>query len=183
MDKTASVSAADGLSPRCIAAVRAFRTHCLGLECAACLDPQYASASLVSSFTADISQPRYTAAVHALRTWGLWSNSAAWLDPRPSSASLGSPITIPLPSLARFVSKPQPWPPFQASRDSPPRDLRSKSSPPRRAQLHRRGRAHCRNQTQVRRRESSRSSPMVVSSILHSRSSNFWFFTNEPTTL
>ncbi|CDY08977.1 BnaC01g31140D [Brassica napus] len=40
-----------------------------------------------------------------------------------------------------------------------------------------------RRQTPDRRRGSSRSSPMVVSSILHSRSSNFWFVTKEPTTL
>ena len=50
MDKIVLVSAADGLNPRCMAAVCAFRTRCLGPKSAACLDPRYTPASLVIAY-------------------------------------------------------------------------------------------------------------------------------------
>ncbi|KAG2279707.1 hypothetical protein Bca52824_050927 [Brassica carinata] len=66
MDKIVLVSAADGLNPRCMAAVRAFRTRRLGLESAACLDPRHRPRPLSSPITADRSRPRGTSAVRSL---------------------------------------------------------------------------------------------------------------------
>ncbi|KAF2599411.1 hypothetical protein F2Q68_00008199 [Brassica cretica] len=65
MDNTVLVSAVDGLNPRCIAAVRAFRTRHLGLESAAWLDPRHRPRLLSSSFTADTFKPHFMAADQA----------------------------------------------------------------------------------------------------------------------
>ncbi|KAF3602344.1 hypothetical protein F2Q69_00033564 [Brassica cretica] len=65
MDKTVLVSAADGLNPRCMAAVRAFRTRCLGPESAACLDPQFTPASCVIAYH----RGQLLAVLHGRGTW------------------------------------------------------------------------------------------------------------------
>ncbi|KAG2281080.1 hypothetical protein Bca52824_052300 [Brassica carinata] len=119
MDKTVLVSAADGLNPRCMAAVRAFRTRRLGLESAACLDPRHRPRPLSSPITVDSSQPRCTSAVHASehdvsgRIPRLGSTCVVW--PRP----LSSPITADDQAAPRPVwlglSDQNPWLAFVGS--------------------------------------------------------------------
>ncbi|KAF2553703.1 hypothetical protein F2Q68_00034875 [Brassica cretica] len=130
MDRTVSASAADGLNPRCMAAVYAFRTRRLRIESAAWLDPRHRLHLLPSPFTVDVIEPRSVASEHGVldRFPRLGSTRAR----RPRRMSHPNSLT----GVSRAVwprSVPSKWPSRSTIRGSPLSAVYARGSP---ASLH-----------------------------------------------